>query len=313
MEGRIRLALLGGDARQLPVARRLAEGYEVLVWGLDGLAGEASGVHVCADWRQAIKGADAILLPLPCSADGVRVFAPYSADAEGIRLDVLLGELKKDVLLLGGRLPEAMRRRAEERGVRWVDYLESEVLQLRNALPTAEGAIAIAMRELPVTLDGACVAVVGYGRIGSLLAQKLRALGAEVTVYARRAEQRALATLQGAKALPLTDGEGRSCLSALPRGLRVLFSTVPHPLLSESVLRDFPRECLLVDLASPPGGVDRAAAAALGIKTVWGSALPGRYAPESAGEILGQTLAELLCERIGRPSVPCGENGKGVE
>lgn len=310
MEGKIRLALLGGDGRQAFVARRLAEEYEVRVWGLEGLEERYAPARSCRNWHEAIEGADAVLLPLPCSADGVRVFAPHSADAEGIRLDVLLVELKKGILLLGGRLPETVRRRAEEREIRWVDYLENEVLQLRNALPTAEGAIAIAMAELPVTLDGAEIAVVGYGRIGSLLAQKLHALGARVTVYARRAEQRALAVLQGAKALPLIDREGRSCLSSLPRGLRVLFSTVPHPLFSESVLREFPRECLLVDLASPPGGVDRAAASALGIKTVWGSALPGRYAPESAGEILGQTLAELLGELIDRPCSR-GETEKG--
>ena len=54
-----------------------------------------------------------------------------------------------------------------------------------KTVPTAEGAIQIAMEELPITIHGANVLVIGNGRIGSLLAGRLQCLGAHVTVSAR--------------------------------------------------------------------------------------------------------------------------------
>lgn len=294
MERTFRLALLGGDARQAFAARRLARERETAVWGLPSLAERYAPARTVADWREAVDGAEAVLLPLPCSEDGVRVRSPFWK-GEGIRLDVLLGRMRGK-LLLGGRLPTGLFDRAQEQGVRCVDYGENEVLQLRNALPTVEGAISIALEELPVTLCGCSVAVMGYGRIGSLLAERLFALGARVSVYARREEQRALAELYGAHAFPLSSsGEGEEKpFPVIAEDCRAIFNTVPSCLFTDEALAGVPRDCILIDLASPPGGIDRSAAAARGLRTVWGSALPGRCFPESAGEILGRTLEEIL-------------------
>lgn len=292
MEKTLRITLLGGDQRQLYVAEHLARRYEARLWGHERGAREAIA---CAylNWEDAVEGADAVILPLPASSDGVRVFMPLGGSIAPLRLDVLLTRLAGK-LLLGGRMDASLRERADGAGIMWIDYFESELLQLRNAVPTAEGAIAIAMAELPVTLDGCEVGVIGYGRIGSVLADKLTALGARVTVYARRAEQRVLAQMHHQRAMPLLEGDGSCTLSRISKDCRVIWNTVPARILTRSVMEGMPRDCLLIDLASPPGGIDFAAAAELGIQTVWGSALPGRCVPESAGRILGETLEEIL-------------------
>ena len=49
-------------------------------------------------------------------------------------------------------------------------------------MPTAEGAIQLAMEELPITLHGARVLVIGYGRLGRVLADRLAGLKARVSV-----------------------------------------------------------------------------------------------------------------------------------
>lgn len=292
-----RITFLGGDTRQIFAAERLASRYEVGLWGLEKGSRDLHA-RLFSEWEGAIDGADAVLLPLPASSDGVRIFMPMGGDAEPLRLDVLLPRLEGK-LLLGGRMSDAIRARADEAGLRWVDYYESELLQLRNAVPTAEGAIAIGMQELPVTLDGSEVGVIGYGRIGSVLADKLTALGARVTVYARRAEQRALAEMHRQRALPIYDRSGECTVARGLQDCRAIWNTVPSRILTRSVLEEMPRDCLLIELASPPGGIDLAAATELGIRTVWGAALPGRCAPESAGRILGEVLDEILSRHFG--------------
>ncbi|MBQ2735154.1 MAG: dipicolinate synthase [Clostridia bacterium] len=289
-----RLAVLGGDERQISMSRALAAyGYEVTVWGLGRCEKRLGKAISCKTWQEAIQGAEAIILPLPASADGVRVHCPLQETDVFLRLSVLSDAISGRVLL-GGRISEAIRHLAEQKSIRVIDYYDSESLQLKNALPTAEGAISIAMRELPVTVDGIRAGVVGYGRIGSLLAQKLQALGAEVTVYARRREPLILSKLQHHRT-------GRLLCNPLQidppfSEQRVIFNTVPHRIFTREVLESLPKDCVLIDLASAPGGIDHNAARELGVCSVWGTSLPGKCAPESAGIILAQTLTEILEE-----------------
>lgn len=287
------LAILGGDQRQIAAARHLAScGYPVCVWGL-GECREAIGDAVlCSTWESAVKNADVVILPLPASADGVRVHCPLHGQDVFLRVTTLLSAVGTR-LLLGGRLSEPIRNIADQLGVRWIDYFESEILQLKNAVPTAEGAIAIAMRELPVTLDGISAAVIGYGRIGEVLSQKLSALGSHVTVYARRTEPLTRAALSHHQTRRMRNVEGSACPEALSE-YRLIFNTVPHRLLTREILQTLRRDCVLIDLASAPGGIDFSAAEELGLRAIWGTALPGKCAPESAGVILAQSIRTIL-------------------
>ena len=290
------LAVLGGDQRQISMARALAsKGYRVLAWGLGRCADRLGEATLVSHWQEAIEGADAVVLPLPASADGVRVHCPLQEGDVLLRLTSLLDAMTGK-LLLGGRLTESLRSIAEQKQIEVIDYFESEVLQIKNALPTAEGAIAIAMRELPVTVSGTDAAVIGYGRIGALLAQRLKALGASVTVYARRREQLAEAELGGHRVCRIVCRDGKSQLNDIKSDHRVIFNTVPVWLLTREVLERLPSDCILIDLASAPGGIDAAAARSLGLGYVWGTSLPGKCAPESAGVILAETLVDLLDE-----------------
>ena len=195
-----------------------------------------------------------------------------------------------------GRFSESLRERADREKIVWIDYFEEEILQLKNAVPTAEGAIEIAMRELPVVLDGAKVCVIGYGRIGEILSKKLASLGAKVTVYARRPTVCTRAELSGHSSKQIL-GEDDLAFDA---DTRVIFNTVPKRLFARAVLQNLSRNCLIIDLASAPGGVDMITAAELGIQSIWATALPGKCAPESAGIILGETAHSILLSAFWR-------------
>lgn len=285
------VAILGGDARQTAVAYMLASnGYSLHLWGIANWRCEIEDdVTVYEDWQRCVQGVDAVILPLPITFDGIRLNASAVVEEKRPRLDLLFRTMEGN-LMIAGRISQELCDYAELHKIECIDYFESENLQLKNALSTAEGAISIAMQRLPVIIDGTEMAVIGYGRIGELLAQKLHSLGAAVTVYARREEILTRARLAHLNAIQLND----FTLKQIARGTRVIFNTVPECIFTEPILQTLPKACLFVDLASAPGGSDRSAAERYGIETVWATALPGKYAPETAGIHIAQTIEDIF-------------------
>ncbi len=280
-------AVIGGDLRAAYLAGALAtEGHRVIVSGFDS-AELPSGVTACTNPTQAIALAECVILPLPVSTDGVHVNAPFSRVP--IALETVVQTVRDDQLLFGGQIGEPLRRELAARGLAAADYLEREELAVLNAVPTAEGAVQLAMEELPITLADSRCLITGYGRIGRVLARILTGLNADVTVAARRCSDRAWAESQGCRAIDT---------GALPDGTAydVIFNTVPYKLFHASLLESLERHTLIIDLASRPGGVDFSAAAQLHLKTIWALSLPGRVAPKSAGVIIKQTILNMIKE-----------------
>lgn len=291
MDKNIKLALLGGDERQCYLARELAaRGFETAVWGL-GKEVDIGKAVKCRDARSAIDSASAVVLPLPASLDGISVNCS-DPDAERIKLLTLLEYT--DAPIFGGRLGESFMLSASARKKIVIDYFESETLQIKNATPTAEGAIYLAMQNMKKTLCGSRVAVVGYGRIGRMLSCLLAKIGASVTVAARNLRQLAEASSFGNNTVRISSSYALGGLGPLCEegDFDVIFNTVPARLFDKEVIEMLPKDILLIDLASVPGGVDFAAAKERGINAIWALSLPGKYAPESAGKIIADTLCE---------------------
>lgn len=279
-------AVIGGDLRSVYLAGALAaDGSRVITSGFDGTELPAC-VTACTNPVQAITLADCVILPLPVSTDGIHVNAPFSRVP--IPLDSVVQAMRDDQLLLGGQIGDTLRHDLSLRGLTAADYFCREELAVLNAVPTAEGAIQLAMEELPVTLSGSRCLITGYGRIARVLARSLTALDAKVTVAARRCSDRAWAQAQGCEVIDL---------AVLTKGhYEVIFNTVPYKLFTREVLEELEKSTLLIDLASRPGGVDFAAAAELRLKTIWALSLPGRVAPKSAGIIIKQTVMNMIKE-----------------
>ncbi len=279
-------AVIGGDLRSAYLAGALAaDGCRVISSGFDGTELPAC-VTACTNPTQAIALADCIILPLPVSTDGINVNAPFSRMP--IPLESVIQAVRDDQLLLGGQIGDSLRRDLALRGLASRDYFNREELAVLNAVPTAEGAIQLAMEELPITLAGSRCLVTGYGRCARVLARLLVALDAHVTVAARRCSDRAWAEAQGCTAIELS--------KMTARRYDVIFNTVPHKIFTREVLESLDSGTLLIDLASRPGGVDFSAASQLRLKTIWALSLPGRVAPKTAGGIIKQTVLNMIKE-----------------
>ncbi len=283
-------AVIGGDLRTTYLAGQLAQdGYKVITVGFDN-ADLPSCVVGCNRLSQAIAPADCVILPMPVSTDGINVNAPFARMP--LALSGVLDCLSSGQYVVGGSVTDAVREQFTICGLQIDDYLQREELAIQNAVPTAEGAIQLAMEELPITISGACCLITGYGRVARVLSRLLVALGANVTVAARKYADLAWATTQGCATIHLPDLPDAGVFD-------VVFNTVPALLFDDAILSKLDQNTLLVDLASKPGGVDFHAAAEHHIKTIWALSLPGRVAPKSAGGIIKNTILNMVKEREG--------------
>lgn len=274
------LLVLGGDNRQRYLAKLLEEdGHTVLLWGLgqkQEAALECAGI------------ADCVILPLPVSRDGIHLHLPLTS--ETLTLEELWTVLGKGIVC-GGSVSEPMRAAAKEHGVELLDYFDWEEVQVENAVSTAEGALQTAMAAMDTTIHGAHSLVLGHGRIGKILAHHLRALGAQVTVAARRRSERSWAEAFGCRACSMEE------LDQVLGSCELIFNTVPSPLLRSVQLKQLRPTCLVIELASVPGGVDLAAAETLGLRVITARGLPGKAAPLSAAAVLRDSIYHILKER----------------
>lgn len=278
---------VGGDLRQARLARLLqADEHLVHIYGLEN-APELP--RPCETGLDGMARADCVVLPVPVRGEGGFLNAPLCP--RRLELSRILDALPPKGVVCAGQVDGALRAMAQERGLALHDYLAREELAVANAVPTVEGALQLAMEALPVTLHGSRTLVLGYGRLGRLLSHRLAALGAAVSVSARSWADLAWIEAYGYTGL-FTDG-----LDGHLAGYDLVVNTIPAPVLGEERLKQLSPSCLVLDLASRPGGVDRAAAGQLGVKVVWALALPGRTAPETAARAIRDAVYHILQEQ----------------
>ncbi len=233
-----------------------------------------SGMECRRIARGETADVDLLVLPLPLSDDTAPALEPLFRAHRGKRA-------------FGGKCGAAVRELAEKYDVFLTDYCEYEPFAVRNAVPTAEGALEIAMRETKRTLCGAKVMVCGFGRIGKILSNRLRALGSEVTVSTTDPANEAWCGALGYRCVSHRD------LVRTAMEQDIVFSTAPARIFDRAALEKCRRETLFVDLSGRPGSID---AAAPGFRVVQAFGLPGRVAPRAAGEIIAKCIIKLWKE-----------------
>lgn len=205
-----------------------------------------------------------LILPVPA-------FQPDGHVTGGCDLDTILKEAPPSVTIIGGNLNSPILQPYAK-----LDLLQDEGYLAQNAAVTAECALRVAGQQLPITLQETQVLILGYGRIAKCLAKLLDALGADVTIAARKESDLAMAAALGYNAIHLY---------RLPPRLgryRLLFNTIPALVLDEQQMTVSHPDCIKIDLASKPG--------ISGSGVIWARGLPGKMAPETAGQLIAKTI-----------------------
>lgn len=291
--GRV-VAVVGGDLRMLEHMRGArAAGATVQHYGSVPGAAEAAGRPQAASLKDAVKGAKIISCPIPGVGTDGSLFAKYTDEKLLMTPDVLRGAAPGALMFTYCDTPQLIEW-AKGTPVEVIGYGEDDALCILHAIPTAEGAIKLAIEHTDVTLLGMPVLCFGLGRIGMSVAQAFDAMKARVTLTARNPAQLARAEAMGLDTIPLSNLLGHP--DQLKR-FALLVSSSSGRVVTREIIAHTRPDAVIMDLCSPPGSVDFDAAKQLNRKVVWGRA-QAASAPRSAGEHEWQVLMRFVRERM---------------
>lgn len=280
--------IIGGDLRNVELAKKLVEDKnEVNIYGFskDMLP---SDLITNESLEDSIKNSKLVIAPLVFSKDDENINTPLYD--KHIKITDVVDKITSESILILGKLSTKVKEYLESENISYVDILKREEMAILNAIPTAEGAIEVAMKGLPITLHGSNALILGFGRIGKVLAKMLLGLGANVYVEARKRSDLAWIEAYGYKSIDLKN------LRQSVSNMDVVFNTIPSLVLDYTILRELKRDVLVVDLASKPHGVDFDTANKLGINVELALGLPGKVAPKTSANFIKQTIYNIQKE-----------------
>lgn len=284
-------SIIGGDLRTIKLAKMLAnEGNKIYTYGLEKAEElkDNSNIIFTEKISKAIpKDVEVVIGPIPFTSNGVNINAPFGEKEISIR--EMIHYLEGKILIAGSISPEIYDM-ANDEYIEIIDIMKREELAVLNTISTAEGAIEIAISNTNKIIHGSEVLILGFGRIGKVLARKMAGLSAKVTCAARKDEDLAWIRAYGHK---------ETNINALGENLSqydIILNTVPHLVLNKERLQYVKKDVLLMDLASNPGGIDKKEAKELNLKLVWALALPGKVAPVTTAEFIKDTIYNILKE-----------------
>lgn len=282
-----RFIVIGGDLRQVYLANYLcAKGHSVITYGINHSQLSKSCIPASA-FAQLIAPNTHVVLPLPVTKDGTNLFIN---DTEH---PVSLEEVKECVTpentVFGGVIPKALSADFKYRGIPFYDLMADSAVAIRNGIATAEGAIAHAVLDSCITLHHAPVLVLGYGRCGKILADKLKGMSAAVSICARNSSDLALGESLGFGIVPFSQ------LKRHLKKYKFIFNTIPAPVLTSSCLDKIKSDAVIIDIASVPGGTDFNYAKKKGINAKLYLGIPGKTAACTSGHILAEAI---LCHLL---------------
>lgn len=283
------LAILGGDRRTAYMAPILAEkGYRVLCFRTLTPACSPtikSRIFFAESLREALDSAPVLVGGIPFLKSDCLY---CEEDGSAISISEIQRGIHKHQKIFAGVIPESFRRTCEEREISCYDFMLDEPITLYNAVSTAEGAILEALLHKGTNLHMSRALVLGYGRCGKIIADRLKGLHACTTVCSNDADELALACSLGFETLHMSSLCRKICC------YEYIFNTVPACILNHKCLEKVPTDSIIIDIASNKAGADYEAAEKLGVNIHFCPGLPGKY----AGESCAKYLTDYLINRI---------------
>lgn len=272
--------ILGGDNRSLYLGEYLEnQGFKVCYYAFNH-------TECYKSLEEAMNSSDVIVLPLPFTKDRLTLNTALFDDK--VLISDITALLSHKKIVFGGQLPKSFCEELDSRNCPYYDYFLFEELAIYNAVPTAEGVVQVLIEELPITIHGMKCGVLGYGKVGKVLAKTLSSLGAEVTVFARKQSSFAEIYASSMRYKSFDD------LATETNDFDALINTVPVKVMGGAQLSKLNPDCVLVEVASAPFGIDFQAAKERAFKVIKAGSLPGKVAPKTAGEIIGRSILPMI-------------------
>jgi dipicolinate synthase subunit A len=293
----IRVAVLGGDAREVYIAEQLtAKGHQVALFGASG-DGDSRVEHP-GSAQAAVKGASWIVCPSPGLGAGDRVYAPDCAVPITLDQSLLTVSGASAGGLVLGRATPGVVSAARAAGVQLFEMKDDRSLAVANATAVAEALVALLIGKTQRVLPESRFLVIGYGATGAAITDALLGLACRVHVTARRPEH--LERIRQRGAVPVAYPDRLQAMTSTD----VVINTVPSPDAIPASAFPGLRAAVVMDIASPPGGTDHQAASDSGVDITWARGLAGARAPLSAGDAQLRIISNAMrtAAASGRPA-----------
>lgn len=282
------ISIIGGDLRTVKLIKLLAQDKnKIKVWGFENceelldFEKKNDNLKIHNNLDEALQN-QIIIGPTPFTKDRKYICTQYTN--QKLEIQTLANKIR-DKLLIGGSVPAEILEQIET-----IDILKDESLVILNAISTVEGTIEIAIKETQKNLYNSNILIIGYGRIGKILVDRLTAFKANVYCSARGKDITWIEAY-GSKSIKYEE------LNKKIDMFDIIINTVPVLILNKKRLELLNKNTLLIDVASAPGGIDFEVARQLNIKTIWALGIPGKIAPISSAEYIKETIYNIIKER----------------
>ncbi len=266
----INIASIGGDNRQKYTVLKLCEaGYKV------------DEVKVLDD---NMSYYDAYILPLPITVDGKHI------NSSNITFSEFFDNLKTNCVVFGGKADDEFLKTIRNKNIKFFDYYNRDEFSLKNAEPTAMGVLAYAINNTKCIFSKSNVLVIGYGKCGRAVGRIFNDLGAEVTAASRKYLTVAQTESDGLNGCLLKD------VYDYVKKTDLIVNTVPEKILKKDFIDSIPEKAVVIDISSAPYGFDYEYAKKAGRKIILLPSIPGKYFPHTAGEIIADTIMNIIEE-----------------
>lgn len=284
------VAIIGGDARQLEVIRKLIElDAKISLIGFDQLdEGFVGASKVQLDYLD-FSTVEALVLPVSGTSLQGEVETTFSIEKIVLKAEHIKAT-PKQLTVYSGISNQYLIKIVQEADRQLVELFKRDDVAIYNSIPTMEGTLMMVIQNTDVTIHNSNIVVLGYGRVGMTVARAFHALGANVKVAALESSHLARIYELGFKPIELSQ------LANEVHDTDVCINTIPAQVLTANILSKMPTRSLIIDLASKPGGTDFRYAEKRGIKAMLAPGLPGIVAPKTAGKIIANVLSKLLME-----------------
>lgn len=288
----IHLLIIGGDFRQLEVIHKLSNlVHKITLVGFEDYTISDKKVINQNIQHVNFQKPDCILLPIPGIQDDGLIESKFSSQKIHLTKE-MISQTKADCLIFSGILTPFLEMVMKETNRNIIPLFKRDDMAILNSIPTAEGALMLAMQHTDRTIHNSSVLLLGFGRVGMTVARLFSSVGAKVTVCIRHTVDAARVTEMGLYPVFLKD------LPNKVANQNIVINTIPSLILDAEILNKISNDTLILDLASKPGGTDFKYAKEKGIKTLHALGLPAKVAPKTAGQIIASTLIEILYETL---------------
>lgn len=283
------IVVIGGDARYIELIRQLQhlKNVNISLVGYDHLEQSFTSLKQISFDEIDVKKVDIVILPITGTDQKGNVEVVFSDSKIQLSKD-WFKQLRKTTKVFTGITNDFLTDATQEANLMLIPLLNRDDIAIYNSIPTAEGAIMMAIEHTDFTIHSSEVMIVGFGRVGHTIARSFSALGAKVSVSARSKRDLARINEMGLKAVPIEE------LAKNVSKTDIVINTVPALVITKKEIKQLPSHCLIIDLASQPGGTDFTFAKKRGIKAILSKSLPGIVAPKTAGKILADVIKKLM-------------------